>query len=105
MLDRITIQNLKTLNTCGGVAWSATVLLDGQPKARIENRGDGGCSSFYPVDGDYKAMRTFVSEATAAAHAALGRKSYEAFENLLSATSEGMTVAQAVTVWQAALAA
>lgn len=105
MLNRITISSLKTMQTSNGVAWSATVLLDGQPKARIENRGDGGCSSFYPVDGDYKAMRTFVAEATEAAHKALGRKSYEAFENLLSATSEGMTVAQAVTIWQAALAA
>ena len=104
MLDRITIQNLRTLSTQGGVAWSAIVLLDGQPKALIQNRGDGECSNFYPVDGDYKAMRAFVQEANEAAKAALGRKSSEVFENLLSATTEGMTVAQAVNVWKAALA-
>lgn len=103
MLDRITITNLRTLQTHNGVAWSATVLLDGQPKARIENRGDGGCSSFYPVSADYAAMREFVKAAQVEAKAAIG--GWEAFENLLSATQEGMTALQAVTSWKAALAA
>lgn len=100
MLDRITITNLKAMQTYNGVAWSATVLLDGQPKARIENRGDGGGSSFYPVDGDFAAMRAFVKAAQVEAKAAIG--GFEAFENLLSATQEGMTALQAVNIWKAA---
>ena len=105
MLNRITLRGIVTRNTRDGVSWSGSVYLDETRVAYVENGGRGGCCSFHPVGGDFAGMRTFLNEATLASNVALGgRPSPEAFENLLSCTAKGMTVAQAVPVWKALMA-
>jgi len=105
-LTDITLANLKTMPTFDGVAWTATVLVKGMPKASIENLGNGGCSMFRPLDGStYRDLNGWVREMDKVVAQALGRSDPgESFEFLLSATTEGMTAQDAVPACLKALA-
>lgn len=85
MLDRLTLTNLKELQTRTGVAFTATLRLDGEAIATVENKGDGGCNTYYATGKETAAIRlnnTKVRELEKAAAAAIGRQ-YEALDFLL----------------------
>ena len=105
-LKTITLSDLKTLPTRDGVAWTATVKVNGTPKASVQNLGDGGCCTFRPLDGStYRDLNTWVREMDVIAAKALGRTyPAESFEYLLSAVGSGMTAQDAVPVCRRALA-
>jgi hypothetical protein len=108
MLSRVTIKGLKQHNTRNGVAWSASVYIDGLRKMLVENGGDGGCCKFTPLCGfNYASMRIFLEAANKAAAQCLGEtRSDECFENLLACMDrKGMTALEAVPHLRAALAA
>lgn len=108
MLSRVTIKGLKQHNTRNGVAWSASVYIDGLRKMLVENDGNGGCCKFTPLGGfDYASMRIFLEAANKAAAQCLGQaRPDECFENLLSCMDrKGMTALEAVPLWNAVMSA
>lgn len=107
LLPRVTLKGLKAHRTRNGVAWTATVCLDGKRLLGVENDGNGGCSHFFPLPGgNHRDVWDFVKQADDEAAEALGAEhSSECFANLLSCMEKGMTALDAVPVWKAALAA
>jgi len=105
LLSRVTLKGIQEFQTSNGVAWSATVCLDGQPCMKVGNDGNGGDSHFNPLPGGtYADIRTVVRQANQEAAVALGTPNgYECFANLLSAMDNNMTALEAVPHWQAAI--
>ncbi len=106
LLPRVTLKGLKAHKTSNGVAWAATVCLDGKRLMRVENEGNGGGSRFSPLaGGNHRDVWDFVKQANEEAAEAIGAADVSGcFENLLSSMDPGMTALDAVPTWKRAVA-
>lgn len=105
MLERFTIHNLRELVTHSGVAFTATIALDNKPIARVENKGDGGCNTYFGMGGtaaETRANMVTIRELERVASDAIGRK-YEALDFLICFMTPGVTGQQAVAAAKKAL--
>jgi hypothetical protein len=82
VLERLTMAALKTLKTRNGVAWTATLKLDGKPFAAVEDAGRGGCLSYMPKQGTMRDFLPVLKQLQEAATEATGLK-YEALDMVL----------------------
>lgn len=102
ILARLTMSELKAIETArGGIAWSGVILLDGRPRYRVSNDGNGGCNFYEPSSIDnYREVRDQLAEIESAAKQATGLK-YEALDALTSHMENGDTAAQHVAAVKA----
>jgi len=101
-LRRLTCTALACQRISTGIAWQAEVTFDGEPWARVEHRGNGGCLIWrkHP-DVTVADYRERLNCAKAWAVEALG-ETFEALDSLASSTERGETFATGAARYLAA---
>ena len=102
MLERLTMTGLKTLNTRNGVAWTATLRLEGLPFAHVEDAGRGGCLRYTPK-AKVEDFRSTLTQLKDAAKEATGL-AYEALDMVVACMDNKTPGSAAVKIAIAAVA-
>lgn len=97
MLERLTMTALKTMKTRHGVAWTATLKLDGKPLAVVEDAGRGGCLNYMPTQGTMRDFYPVLKQLQDAAAEATGLP-FEALDMVMACMDPKLTPNAAAAV-------
>ena len=98
LLARLTMTGLRSHETHNGLAWVATLRLDGKPVLAIEQAGNGGGNRYSPVGAaDFRAARAVEAQLVEAARLLTGAK-FEPLDTLTCCMVPGKTGMDAVKV-------
>lgn len=87
-LNKLRLKNLTELRTRNGVAFTATLDLNGQPVIIVENDGRGGCNKYTHISLPNREFRPILRslEAQAARRSAM---TIEALDHIIALRDEG----------------
>jgi aminoglycoside phosphotransferase len=102
-LKNVSLSGLKCLELPSGlIKWTATLNIEGKPVMTVEDDGSSICYLTRPVKGvSYPEMREMWSALNVVAAEALNTEpSTFPMQNLLCCMENGVTAAEAVTIWK-----